>query len=94
MIAFASAVVAALVVGLVLLKGVLGWGAAISRSQRLALCMIGAGIVWAGPGRYLELPPGLGDLLFVSGIAVHIFAVHGGSLWRAVTEEDPDGPFD
>lgn len=87
MIAVAAAVVALAVVAAVVVKGVLGWGGDIPRLQRLALCLMGAGLVWAGPARFLDLPPGLGDLAFVSGIALHVWAVYGPSLWQAVTDD-------
>jgi hypothetical protein len=74
MISIFSAIMAAVVVALVVLKGLLGQG---PKAQRIALCMIGAGIVWAGPTRFLGMSPGLGDLLLVSGIAAHIIALHG-----------------
>lgn len=94
MIAFLAAVVSLAVVATVVTKGVLGWGGAINLPQRIGLCLMGAGLVWAGPSRFLDRPPGLGDLIFVVGIAVHVVATHGPSLWEAVTDDDPDWPFD
>lgn len=94
MIVLLSAIVALAIVATVVLKGVLGWAGSISRTQRVGLCLTGAGLVWAGPARFLDQPPGLGDLLFVVGIAVHVIATHGPSLWMAVTDDDDDWPFD
>jgi hypothetical protein len=93
MITLATGLLVALIVAVVVLKGILGWGGEISRAQRVGLCMIGAGAVWAAPTRYLGLPPGLGDLLLFLGITTLVLSVFGRSLLTAATDDQPDWPF-
>ncbi len=77
-----SAVVSAAIVILICLAGIMGWTGRAGRLDRIGLCVMGAGLVWAGPARALDQPAGLGDLLFVSGLLLHLWAVYGPGLWQ------------
>lgn len=72
------------VVGMVVLTAVLGWGGAVSRWRRIGLCLTGAGLVLAGPGRLLGYDPGVGDLIFLSGLVIHLTALYGHAWWRKI----------
>lgn len=88
MIAVLSAIAALAVVAVVVLASLLGWAGRVSCIQRTSLCVMAAGLVWAGPARFLDQPPGLGDLMFVSGLAVHLAALYGRALWRKIDSLD------
>lgn len=77
MIAWLSAAAAAFVVGIVVLAAVIGWGARVTRFQRLGLCVMAAGLVWAAPARLFGAAPGLPDLMFLTGLALYLAARHG-----------------
>lgn len=81
---FAALVVIALVVAIALM----GWGGRVGRAQQIGLCLMAAGLVWAGPARFLGYGPGLGDLAFLIGIALYVAAIHGPALWRRVDALD------
>lgn len=88
MITWLSAAVAAFVVGIVLLAAVIGWGARVTRFQRIGLCVMAGGLVWAGPGRLFGLAPGLPDLMFLSGLALYLAARHGHHIMTRVDRMD------
>ncbi|RZJ19134.1 MAG: hypothetical protein EON91_02755 [Brevundimonas sp.] len=88
MIGMLSAALAAVIVAIVALAGIVGWGGRVSCAQRIGLCVMAAGLVWAGPARFMGYPPGLGDLLFVAGIVIHLGAVYGPAMWRKVDALD------
>ncbi len=75
MIAALATLVAAYVVGLIIVVGVLDC-IRVARHQRLGLVMSAAGLMWAGPSRFQQ-GVGLGDLLFVTGLAVFLTALYG-----------------
>lgn len=77
MIAWLSAAAAAFVVGIVVLATVIGWGARVTRCQRLGLCVMAGGLVWAAPARLFGAAPGLPDLMFLAGLALYLAARHG-----------------
>lgn len=79
MIAVAAGLIATLVIALVIAL-MLGHGGRLSCLQRVGVCAMAAGLVWAGPARFLGYPPGLGDLLFVAGLAVHLTAIYGPAI--------------
>lgn len=79
MIAWLCVIVAAGVVGAVVLL-VLGWGGRLSTWERAGLCAIAGGLVWAGPQRAMSGPVGLGDLLMILGLGIHVAAVYGRAL--------------
>lgn len=74
------AALAAAIVALVVLVALFGWAGRVSLPQRLGLCLIAAGILWAGPDRIQGHPPGLGDLLMLLGVLVYGLAVYGRQL--------------
>lgn len=73
---------AAAVVAVVVLIALLGWGGQLSLRRRLCLALIGAGIVWAGPARFLGHPAGMGDLMLLAGLLGLLVDLHGPSLWK------------
>ncbi len=77
MIAWLSAAAAAFIVGIVVLAAVIGWGARVTRFQRIGLCVMAAGLVWAAPARLFGAAPGLPDLMFLTGLALYLAARHG-----------------
>ncbi|WP_298699174.1 hypothetical protein [uncultured Brevundimonas sp.] len=87
MIAVLSGLVAALIAAVVVVL-MMGWGERLSASQRVGLCAMTAGLVWAGPARFLGHPPGAGDLLFVTGILASLLATHGRAIWRTADALD------
>lgn len=91
MIALLSGVVAGLI-AMVVVVLMIGWGGRLTCAQRVGLCTMTAGLVWAGPSRFLGHPPGLGDLVFVSGILISLVATHGRAIWR--TADGLDGVLD
>ena len=88
MIAWLTAAVAAFVVGLVVLAAVIGWGARVTRCQRIGLCIMAAGLVWAAPARLFGAGPGLPDLMFLSGMALYLAARHGRHIMGRVDRMD------
>ena len=93
MIAALSFVLAATVVAMIVIIALTGWGGPLHCARRVGLTMVGAGLLWAGPGRFAGQPPGLGDLLMLSGLVLHLGAVYGPRLWQRVDRLDgrPDG---
>ena len=96
MIAVLSLVVGLAIVAMVVLTALMGWGGPTNRVQRVSLCVMAAGLAWAGPARLFGQPPGLGDLMFVGGIAVHLATVYGPRIWRrfAALDGEDDGRVD
>ena len=82
MIAWATTLIAAVVVGMIVLIALFGWGGMMKRLERIGLFMTGAGLLWAGPVRLLGGGVGLGDLIFVLGLGLHLWALYGPALWR------------
>lgn len=80
MIALISALVATAIVGGVLLVGLFDRRSPMSRSQRIGWCLIGGGLVWAGPARFLGQPAGLPDLAFLLGVLIVLLSLHGPAL--------------
>lgn len=81
MIALLAALAAVGVVATIIMV-VHGWAGRLTRVVRLALCLMGAGLAWAGPARFLGYGPGLGDLIFIAGVGLHLAALYGPALWR------------
>lgn len=96
MIAVLSVAVGLAIVAMVVLTALMGWGGPTSRVQRVSLCVMAAGLTWAGPARLFGQPPGLGDLMFVGGIAVHLATIYGPRIWRRAAALDgvDDGRID
>lgn len=88
MIEVLSAAVAALVVGIVVLAAIMGWGERVTRGQRIGLCVMAAGLALAAPARLFGHPPGLGDLMFLSGLAAYLVARHGRSILQRADRLD------
>jgi hypothetical protein len=88
MIATIGILLAVLAVHLVVLVALFGWAGEVPRAQKVGLCMIAAGLVWAGPGRFSGAPIGLGDLLMLTGILTYGIAVYGKQLKQHFDEAD------
>lgn len=88
MIALAAAGVGAVVIALLLVVAVVGWTGPVSRVERAGLLVTVAGLCWAGPARYLGEPPGLGDILFLVGLALLVWARHGAAVFGALDRLD------
>lgn len=82
MIAMLSAVLAAAIVGGVLLVGLFDRRSPMPRAQRLGWCLTAAGLIWAGPARFLGQPAGIADLLFLLGVLVVLLSLHGGAMLK------------
>lgn len=83
-----SLIAGATVAGMVVLTAVMGWGGEVGRWRRIGLCLTGAGLVWAGPSRLLGYPSGIGDLLFLIGLGVHLTALYGRAWWQRLDALD------
>lgn len=96
MIAVLSVVLGLAIVSMVVLIALMGWGGPVGRVQRVSLCVMAAGLAWAGPARLFGQPPGVGDLMFVGAICVHLATVYGPSIWRkaAALDGTDDGRLD
>lgn len=79
-----AAVIAIAVVSLVVLVAILGWGGAVSQPQRIGLCAMAAGLLWAGPARALGMGVGLGDVLFLAGLLGYLVATYGKALFSHI----------
>ncbi|GAA0216058.1 hypothetical protein QOZ96_002467 [Brevundimonas nasdae] len=88
MIAWLSAAAAAFIVGLVVMAAIIGWGARVTRCQRIGLCVMAGGLVWAAPARLFGAGPGLPDLMFLSGLALYLAARHGKRIMGRVDQLD------
>ena len=82
MMGLISAVLAACVVGVVLLIVLFDRRTAPPRGQRIGLSMMAAGLLWAAPARMMGGAPGLGDLVFLLGLLILLLALYGGPLAR------------
>lgn len=82
MIVWPASIIAAAVVGMIVLIALLGWGGMMKRLERIGLFMTGAGLLWAGPVRMLGGAVSLGDLIFVLGLGLHLWALYGPALCR------------
>lgn len=88
MIVIVSMILGGLVVAVVFVVALLGWGGKVGRTQRYALCTIAAGLAWAGPARALGMAPGPGDLLFLSGLLAYLLATYGPPIFRHMDSLD------
>ncbi len=88
MIAWLSAAAAAFIVGVVVMAAIVGWGARVTRCQRIGLCVMAGGLVWAAPARLFGAGPGLPDLMFLSGLALYLAARHGRQIMERVDRLD------
>lgn len=84
MIAFLNLIAGTVVAAMVVMTALTGWGGSPGRWRRRGLCLMGAGLIWAGPSRLLGYPPGLGDLIFLCGLAIHLSALYGHAWWRRI----------
>jgi len=87
-----AAVLAAVVVGVVLLACLFDRTGPQGRLQRLSLCMMAGGLLWAAPARLLGYPPGLGDLMFLGGLSALLLRLYGAGIWAAL--DGLDGELD
>tara|TARA_R110002124_G_scaffold173690_4_gene341317 strand:- start:10092 stop:10424 length:333 start_codon:yes stop_codon:yes gene_type:complete len=88
MMTIVSAVLAAAVVALVLFVAVFDHRCPVPRRQRIGLCLMAAGLTWAGPARLLGWAPGPGDLMFMMGLLILLLALYGQGLVRRVDALD------
>lgn len=88
MIAWLSAAAAAFIVGVVVMAAIVGWGARVTRCQRIGLCVMAGGLVWAAPARLFGAGPGWPDLMFLSGLALYLAARHGRQIMERVDRLD------
>lgn len=72
-----AAVLAAAIVGIILLASVVGWGARVSCWQKRGLLMAAACVVIVMPGRLLTHEVGLGDAALLGGMETYLWARHG-----------------
>jgi len=70
----------AVIVALVVLAAVMGWGGQMSRTLRLGLCAMAAGLVGAGVGRAMQAPVGWFDVLFLGGLVVYLGRSYGAAI--------------
>lgn len=68
------------VVGIVVLAAVFGWGGQMSRTLRIGLCAMAAGLVGAGVGRAIQAPVGWFDVLFLGGLVVYLGRTYGPAI--------------
>lgn len=81
MIAVICAMLGGAIILTVVAVAVLGWAGRLTRLERVGLYILAAGLLWAGPGRFLSQPgPGLGDLLFLAGIGTLLVSIYGRAL--------------
>jgi len=81
MIAVICAMLGGAIILTVVAVAVLGWAGLVPTGQRAGLYILAAGLLWAGPGRFLSQPgPGLGDLLFLAGIGTLLVSIYGRAL--------------
>lgn len=92
MIALVSGFLLVLVVGIVLAASVMGWGARVTRCQRVGLLVFAAGMVMAAPARFLGQPVGFPDLMMLAGLALYLLARNLKYILRKV--DGLDGVFD
>ncbi len=70
-----------IIVAVVVLTALMGWGDRVTRYQRIGLCVMASGLILAAPSRYMQ-GVGLADLMFLSGIATTLIARH----WRHILQ--------
>ena len=88
MIAVISALAAGVIVLTVILTAHFGWGGRVSLLERVALTLMAAGLALAGPERFLGRGVGLGDLMFLTGLALHLLRLYGPAMWRKADSLD------
>lgn len=76
------------VVGIVILAAVMGWGGEMSRTLRIGLCAMAAGLLGAGIGRAVQAPVGWFDVLFLVGLAVYLARTYGPAILKRADECD------
>lgn len=84
MIGALAALAALAVVAMAVAVSLLGWGGKVGTAQRLGLCLMTAGLVWAAPARFLGHAASLGDLAFLIGLGLYIWSIHGPEIWRSL----------
>lgn len=65
-----------------------GWGGLLSRLQRLGLAMFASGLVLAAIPRFTGHPPGLGDVLMLTGLVLFFAATYGPKILQHVDGMD------
>ena len=78
MIAVICAMLGGAIILTVVAVAVLGWAGLVPTGQRAGLYILAAGLLWAGPGRFLSTPgPGLGP----TGQRAGLYILAAGLLW-------------
>ena len=75
MIAVLCGLLAVVIVAVVFLAALMGWGDRVTRCQRYGLCVMASGLILAAPSRYVQ-GVGLADLMFLLGLAVYLLNRH------------------
>ena len=76
MTAWLTAACVAIIVLVVVLAALIGWGERVTRWQRNGLLLMSAGLIWAAPARFWGYDAGLPDLMFLAGLALYLVARH------------------
>jgi len=95
MLVIACGLVAALILIAVIGLVILDLAGHLDPARRMSMLVLAAGLLWAGPDRFRQLPPGFGDLLFLIGVARVLVTGFWGKLWARVDAADGrrDGKF-
>lgn len=85
-----------MVVAVIVMAAVLGWGGRIGVLQRVSLCSLAAGLVGAAADRALQRPVGWFDVLFLIGLALYLARSYGPAIVHHADAADGavDGRFD
>lgn len=73
MIDILCALLAIVVVAIVMMSALMGWGARVTACQRWGLCTMASGLVLAAPSRYAQ-GVSFADLMFLGGLCLYLLA--------------------
>ena len=76
------------VVSIILMAAVVGWGARVSCAQKRGLLIMAAGVVVITPARLLQHEIGLGDVALLGGMASYLWARHGKPILKRADRLD------
>ncbi len=75
MIAVLCGLLAVVIVAIVFLAALMGWGDRVTRCQRYGLCVMASGLILASVDRFMQ-GVGLADLMFLLGLATYLLNRH------------------